>query len=129
MSMKHRICKSPKSLHQMSCSRQHYQHSCIKQIKMSHNSREHPTPKPCTLRVLVDMDGVICDFEQSFLDKFREQHPDEPYIPLSERRGFYIDEQYSKMKPGLQVCNRMINVLIIYKPTQTHKHTHIHKFI
>lgn len=102
MSMSHRIYKSRKTLQQMSCSEKCYQHSRFKQLKMSHNSREQQPLKPQTIRVLVDMDGVICDFEQSFLDKFREQHPNEPYIPLSERHGFYIDEQYSKIKPSLR---------------------------
>lgn len=53
------------------------------------------------LRVLVDMDGVLCDFEGHFLKKYRETYPDEPYIPLEKRTTFYLCDQYEKISPDL----------------------------
>ncbi|KAL7979396.1 hypothetical protein Chor_015420 [Crotalus horridus] len=53
------------------------------------------------LRVLVDMDGVLADFEGGFLKKYRARYPDLPYIALEERRGFWVSEQYGNLQPGL----------------------------
>lgn len=44
--------------------------------------------------ILIDMDGVIADFEGGFLNSWREQHPDKPYIPLEKRTTFYVRDQY-----------------------------------
>lgn len=46
------------------------------------------------MRILVDMDGVIADFDQEFLQRWRTRHPDKLYIPLEERTTFYVREQY-----------------------------------
>ncbi|XP_045343583.1 5'(3')-deoxyribonucleotidase, mitochondrial isoform X2 [Leopardus geoffroyi] len=54
-----------------------------------------------SLRVLVDMDGVLADFEGGFLRKFRARFPDQPYIALEDRRGFWLSEQYGRLQPGL----------------------------
>ncbi|KAG8521890.1 5'(3')-deoxyribonucleotidase, mitochondrial [Galemys pyrenaicus] len=53
------------------------------------------------LRVLVDMDGVLADFEGGFLRKFRARFPDLPFIALEDRRGFWLSEQYRSLGPEL----------------------------
>uniref|UniRef100_A0A9L0KIV8 5',3'-nucleotidase, mitochondrial n=1 Tax=Equus asinus TaxID=9793 RepID=A0A9L0KIV8_EQUAS len=53
------------------------------------------------LRVLVDMDGVLADFEGGFLRKYRARFPDQPFIALEDRRGFWVSEQYGRLQPGL----------------------------
>lgn len=46
------------------------------------------------MRILVDMDGVLADFERGFLDRWRAAYPDHPFVPLHERRTFYLIEDY-----------------------------------
>lgn len=55
------------------------------------------------LRVLVDMDGVIADFEGGFLKKFKARYPNEPYISLEDRRGFWVSTQYGDLRSDLCV--------------------------
>lgn len=55
------------------------------------------------LRVLVDMDGVIADFEGGFLKKYRERYPNEPFITLEDRRGFWVSTQYGQLRSDLCV--------------------------
>lgn len=55
------------------------------------------------LRVLVDMDGVIADFEGGFLKKYQEKFPNEPFISLEDRRGFWVSTQYGDMRSDLCV--------------------------
>jgi len=55
------------------------------------------------LFVLVDMDGVMCDFENHMLSEFRKRYPHEPFVLPADRRTFYMAEQYDKLKPGLAV--------------------------
>jgi 5'-nucleotidase len=44
--------------------------------------------------VLVDQDGPLADFEQGFLDRWRELHPDEDAVRIEDRRTFYLRDQY-----------------------------------
>jgi 5'-nucleotidase len=44
--------------------------------------------------ILVDMDGVVAHFELRFLELWRERFPEEKYIPLDKREGFYIHKEY-----------------------------------
>lgn len=52
------------------------------------------------MRILVDMDGVIADFDGEFLLRWRERYPEKPYIPLEERNTFYLKDSYQEeLKP------------------------------
>ncbi|NXK62859.1 NT5C protein, partial [Sylvietta virens] len=53
------------------------------------------------LRVLVDMDGVVADFEGAVLREFRARFPAEPRVELAERRGFSVREQYRSLREDL----------------------------
>lgn len=57
------------------------------------------------LRVLVDMDGVIADFEGGFLKKYRQRFPNDPYVSLEERRGFWVSTQYGELRGDLCVSS------------------------
>ena len=56
------------------------------------------------LRILVDMDGVLCDFEGHMLKMFRKKFPEEPFVEPEKRNTIFMNEQYEKLKPGLGVC-------------------------
>lgn len=64
-------------------SRSFYVHDIIAQ--MSSFNPEAPT-------VLVDMDGVLADFDKEILNRLAERHPDIPIAP--SRVNFYIAEDY-----------------------------------
>lgn len=57
------------------------------------------------LRVLVDMDGVLADFEGGFLKKYRARYPGEPYITMDDRRGFWVSTQYGQLRSDLCVSD------------------------
>ncbi len=44
--------------------------------------------------ILVDQDGPLADFEGEFLKRWRHQFPDEPYIPLAERKASHVRDDY-----------------------------------
>ncbi len=48
------------------------------------------------MRILVDMDDVLADFDAEFLKRWRERHPEKMYVPLEERKTFYVKESYPK---------------------------------
>ncbi|XP_062976334.1 5'(3')-deoxyribonucleotidase, cytosolic type [Elgaria multicarinata webbii] len=54
-----------------------------------------------SLRVLVDMDGVLADFEGGMLRGFLAAYPGEPHIELAQRRGFSAKEQYRCLREDL----------------------------
>nr|XP_033770140.1 5'(3')-deoxyribonucleotidase, mitochondrial [Geotrypetes seraphini] len=60
------------------------------------------------LRVLVDMDGVLADFEGGFLRNYRARYPHDPFIALEDRRGFWVSEQYRQLRPEL--CEKAISI-------------------
>lgn len=54
------------------------------------------------MRILVDMDGVLADFETAFLENWLAQHPEKSFVPIEDRQTFYIDEEYpAEFKPYL----------------------------
>ena len=44
--------------------------------------------------VLVDMDGVIADFDGGFLDGWRRAHPERAHVPREARTRFRLIDQY-----------------------------------
>ena len=49
------------------------------------------------IRVLVDMDGVLCDFDRSINENIIRLHPGSPIIPLAERTEFYASKHYTRL--------------------------------
>lgn len=48
------------------------------------------------MKILVDMDDVLADFEGEFFRIYRQKHPDKPYILPEDRRLFRLTEEYPK---------------------------------
>lgn len=46
------------------------------------------------MRILIDMDDVLADFDSEFLRRWRERHPEKMYVPLEERKTFYVKDSY-----------------------------------
>ena len=46
--------------------------------------------------ILVDQDGPLADFEKGFLDAWRAQFSNEHFVPLHQRRTFYVRDDYPK---------------------------------
>ena len=44
--------------------------------------------------ILVDMDGVLADFETGFLDSWKGKFPHHPHVSLEKRETFYLMESY-----------------------------------
>nr|XP_056719352.1 5'(3')-deoxyribonucleotidase, cytosolic type [Euleptes europaea] len=53
------------------------------------------------LRVLVDLDGVLADFEGGLRRGFLASYPGDPHVELAERRGFSAREQYRCLREDL----------------------------
>ena len=51
-------------------------------------------PKKAKPIILVDMDGVLADFDSGFIAIWKERHPNKPYIPADQRTTFYSTDQY-----------------------------------
>lgn len=46
------------------------------------------------LTVLVDMDGVLADFDARVCEVFRERYPDEKQVEMDSREHFYMSENF-----------------------------------
>ncbi len=44
--------------------------------------------------ILLDMDGVLADFEGGFLKKWQEEYPGEFFVPLADRRQIDTSQDY-----------------------------------
>ena len=44
--------------------------------------------------ILVDMDGVLANFEKGFLDSWKEKFPNLTHVPLTERKTFKVKDEY-----------------------------------
>ncbi len=52
------------------------------------------------MRILVDMDGVLADFDAEFLKRWRRRHPDEFFMPAERRSKYYLKDEYpQELKP------------------------------
>lgn len=61
-----------------------------------------PEGPPRPLIVLVDMDGVVADFEAGFLAAWRSRHPLEPYVSVERRHSFYVRDNYpARLRPAI----------------------------
>ena len=47
-------------------------------------------------RILIDQDGVLANFEAGFLAAWKQKFPDRSFIPLNERRTFYVRDDYPR---------------------------------
>ena len=53
--------------------------------------------------ILLDMDGVLADFEHAFLAAWRERHPDIAPVEYEDRQSFYIQQDYpAELRPRVE---------------------------
>lgn len=50
--------------------------------------------------VLVDMDGVLADFEGRLMEEWHRRHPNTFNLPREERTSFYLSRQFPKEHRG-----------------------------
>ena len=72
-------------------------HAKLVSVMATRHRRHVHGSSSTNLRVLVDMDGVLCDFEQHFLDQFKATYPGKTPVPLDRRRCFYLSDDYEKI--------------------------------
>lgn len=53
-------------------------------------------PEKRKTRILIDMDGVLVDFETTLYQAYRRENPHLRYIDPKHRQGMYMDAQYRK---------------------------------
>ncbi len=46
------------------------------------------------MRILVDMDGVLADFERGFEEAWQAAYPDLPVVPAAQRRHPLVQDEY-----------------------------------
>ncbi|NXX31330.1 NT5C protein, partial [Nicator chloris] len=71
------------------------------------------------LRALVEMDGVLADFEGAVLWEFRARFPAEPCVELWERRGFSVREQYRGLGEDLAMTQPLLIILCLLQAKVT----------
>ena len=54
-------------------------------------------PEEPTLRILVDLDNVLCDTEEHFVTKWRKYNPEDEVVKPENRRSFYMNGDYEKL--------------------------------
>ena len=95
--------------------------SCVGiQVNMAAGAFQREYGAEKRLQVLLDMDGVLCDFEVAFLNTFRKKYPDEPYIEINDRRGLSIAKQYREtINPDMHVSIKSVLKILICMANST----------
>lgn len=68
-------------------------------ILVDHFSGQKPYLR--SMIILVDMDGVLADFELGLLNTFKAKYPDKACIELKDRNQFYAHKQYPESSRAL----------------------------
>ncbi len=55
--------------------------------------------------ILVDQDGPLADFQKGFLEKWRARFPNEFFVPLHQRKNFYVRDDYPE-----NLCDKVENI-------------------
>lgn len=67
--------------------------------------------------ILIDMDGVITDYESLLLRKYRDKYPKAFYVPLEKRCGWNITQQYPRhLRKFLNEINQEEGFFIALEP-------------